>query len=94
MRQLQEALITARRVRGEGLLYDVSEEGEPRMKIVALSSESNFRAAETWRVLTLSRKDAEELSNEFRALLVNYAKRRGGRWLVHFAVCPTTPSRE
>jgi DNA-binding transcriptional ArsR family regulator len=94
MRQLQEGLAAARRGRDDGVLYEVNEKGEPRMRMVALSPARNFAAAETWRILTLSSKDAQSLSAEFRALLQTYANRSsGGSWLIHFALCSTIPGR-
>jgi hypothetical protein len=87
MRQMQESLAAARRTQDEGVLYDVSENGKPRMRSIAQSSKRNFAAAETWRILTLSTEDARHLSDEMRALLEKYASRNGDSWLAHFALC-------
>jgi DNA-binding transcriptional ArsR family regulator len=94
-RQLQEALGAARRGQDDGVLYEVNEKGEPRMRMVALSPARNFASAEIWRMLALSSKDAQSLSAEIRALLEKYAKRSSGgsSWLIHFALCSTIPQR-
>jgi DNA-binding transcriptional ArsR family regulator len=88
-RQMEAALLAARRRDDEGILYEVTATGEPRMRIVAGSSQPASTPAELWRVLALSAQDAQRLSGEIRAVLAKYADRSGGAWLVHFALCPT-----
>jgi hypothetical protein len=89
VRQLQESLVAARAGREEGMLYHIDEEGEPRMKrLLTSGSNRENAAAEVWRVLALSQKDAHQLSREITAVMGKYSDRTGGTWLVHFAVAP------
>jgi hypothetical protein len=70
MRQMQASLTAVRNAQDEGLLYDVSESGQPRMRVIAQSSSPrDFAGAEIWRTLVLSPEDGRLLSRDLRLLL-------------------------
>ena len=87
MRQMQQSLAAARRAQDEGILYDMNENGQPRMRMVASSATRIVAATETWRVLALSREDGRRLSGEVGQLLEKYGDRSGDACLIHFALC-------
>jgi hypothetical protein len=74
----------------DGVLFDVDDEGQPRVSWFARSGARRAPVAEFWQILKLSEADAHELIEAMGALLNQYQGRAGkGRvFLIHGAVAP------
>lgn len=89
--ELRESIAMLRDQSLEGTLYDVGEDGGPRMQSVQGPAHGPAACAEHWRVLHLSRADAARLAKDIGTLLADFATSRSGAGrphLVHFAVVP------
>jgi DNA-binding transcriptional ArsR family regulator len=94
--ELSKSLARVREASRSGVLYDVDENGAPRMRAVDRSPSASVRSVEIWKLLRLSRSDALKLGGELVQCLRRYAEReneRGESYLVHCAMAPRAGSR-
>jgi DNA-binding transcriptional ArsR family regulator len=91
--ELRRSLAKQRARSHAGIVYHMGEDGEPRMQSVQRSPAKGMPAVEHWRVLRLSRLDAERLSKEIEDRFQAYADRHDDlaeSFLVHFALAPSS----
>jgi DNA-binding transcriptional ArsR family regulator len=89
--ELRESLDKLRDRSRDGVIYDLAENGEPRMRAVQNSAEKPIRATEYWRLLKLSRAEALHLARDIDDCLAAYAQRQSEGhepYLLHFAFAP------
>ncbi len=89
--ELRDSLAKVRGPSRGGILYDVDEHDEPRMRYKGNSAPKLLAAAEVWQVLRLSRAQALRLTQEISGRLK--AQRHAERgteqdYLLHFALAP------
>ncbi len=88
--ELQQSLANLRRRSRAGVLFDVDDDGEPRMRTVG-DGGTRVRMAERWWSLALTEADRARLIDAIEACVRPYVGRRGppgDRCLVHFAFAP------
>jgi hypothetical protein len=88
-REMDENLRAVRMLRDEGTLYDVDEEGRPRLRPVASSKEKGPAAFEIWRLLRLSQAAARDLERDLTAVLKRYEDGKGAGYMVRLALAPS-----
>ena len=87
---LTESLAAVRRRSGAGMVYYL-EHGAPRMRAISIAQAERAATAELWKVLRLSRAEAQRLAEELAQCLYRYShsRERGARaYLVHIALAP------
>jgi DNA-binding transcriptional ArsR family regulator len=92
VRDLQESLARLRDPSREGVLYHLSDAGEPRMRPVRAAGTRSIPAAENWRVVRLSRADALRMAKDIETYLkalVDNPDDGCETYLVHFAFAPS-----
>lgn len=86
--ELRQSLSAEARRASQGLLFGLGPEGQPQARLI-LDEGAASEALELWRILRLTRSEAEALKGEMRALFERYEANtsgRGGVYLVHGAV--------
>lgn len=88
--ELRRSLAKLRDPARRGVLYRLGPDGEPRMQPVRDPGPSGTPAGEQWRILRLTRADAQRLAERIEQALNEFAGRDGTAkpYLVHFAMAP------
>lgn len=89
--ELRDSLAKVREPLRGGILYDVDEHDEPRMRFKHSPARGPKAAAEFWQVLSLSRAEALRITHEISERLKACVHRDHGTrqdYLVHFALAP------
>jgi DNA-binding transcriptional ArsR family regulator len=91
-RELRDSLARLRDPSREGVIYHLSDAGEPRIRRVRAAETRPIPAAENWRIVRLSRPDAlqmaKDIENHLKALVDN-PDNGSETYLVHFAFAPS-----
>lgn len=88
--ELRESIARLRDPSLEGVLYYV-DAGAPRMRMVETDPRRAITHAEYWRIINLSRADAERLAKEVANCFQSFVARDPAKarpHLVHFAIAP------
>ena len=91
---LADSLAAVRRRTRSGVVYHL-DQGSPRMQAVCTRQATHPVIAERWKVLRLSRAQAERLAEDLTRCLKTYtdSQERGARgYLVHIALAPEMPA--
>ncbi len=76
--ELRASLAIAQRRSRSGVVFDVGDDGEPRMRTVARSSGGRAQAAERWWIVALDEVDRARLLDAIDACVRPYLVRRSG----------------
>jgi DNA-binding transcriptional ArsR family regulator len=94
--ELRQALARARLRTRDGIVYDVGDSGQPRMRAVPGPEQRPARAMERWWNLSLTVAERTALAAAIEACIQPYVARdpvKGERCVVHCAFAPALPGR-